>query len=208
VRPYLIRPPKAYRWLFTDAWFRLENEESKTVYLTFDDGPHPKATPFVLNVLKKHGIKATFFMLGKNAVEYPEIVDRIRQEGHTIGNHGMNHLNGWVTSETDYLNDVKSAERIVDSSLFRPPYGKLGYRQYNQLKTEYQVVFWDVISGDFDTAIDGKNVVKNVIENVREGSIVVMHDSAKAFPNLKDSLETIIVELSSQGFSFGALTLN
>lgn len=147
-------------------------------------------------------------MLGKNAVEYPEIVDRIRQEGHTIGNHGMNHLNGWVTSETDYLNDVKSAERIVDSSLFRPPYGKLGYRQYNQLKTEYQVVFWDVISGDFDTAIDGKNVVKNVIENVREGSIVVMHDSAKAFPNLKDSLETIIVELSSQGFSFGALTLN
>lgn len=204
MRPYLVKPPKVYRWLFPEALFRVAGEE-KTVYLTFDDGPHPEATPFVLDVLKKHDVKSTFFLLGKNAKANPELVERIKGEGHTIGNHGMNHLSGWSVGLDEYLKDVEEGKQLVGSTLFRPPYGKLTLSQYRKLRTTEQIVLWDVISGDFDTNIGPKEVLSNVVNNVKGGSVIVMHDSTKAFNNLKLSLNEIIQQLSEKGYRFKPL---
>lgn len=201
---YLIRPPKIYRWLFKEAVFRL-NPSEKTVYLTFDDGPHPEATPFVLSVLKSHSVKATFFVLGKNAEKHPDIVREIRADGHQVGNHGMNHLNGWNTSNSLYAEDVALGKAISASNLFRPAYGKLTRAQYKLLAPTEKVVFWDVISGDFDEKTDSKTVVKNVLNNTRAGSVIVMHDSKKAMNNLSGSINEIIVKLKEKGYQFGVL---
>ena len=181
------------------------SEKEKTVYLTFDDGPHPEATPFVLDVLKAHDVQATFFLLGKNAVKHPELVKRIQEAGHTIGNHGMQHLNGWVTNVQDYLKDMQEGKRITDSNLFRPAYGKLTYAQYKHIKVNERIVLWDLISGDFDQDIEGDQVVNNVLNNVRNGSIIVMHDSEKAHSNVKSSLNEIIVKLGREGYTFATL---
>lgn len=175
------------------------------MYLTFDDGPHLEATPYVLDVLRSHGAKATFFVLGKNALQHPELIELMKEEGHQIANHGMNHLNGWTTGTHIYLEDQQAGKAIVNSSVFRPAYGKLTLSQYKKLKQTEQVVFWDVISGDFDTEVDGNRVRKNVVDNVRNGSIVVFHDSQKAFSNLKGSLNDTIGQLSENGYRFSTL---
>jgi peptidoglycan/xylan/chitin deacetylase (PgdA/CDA1 family) len=201
---YLIRPPRIYRWLFSEAVFRGPKEKN-TVYLTFDDGPHPEATEYVLRVLESHGVKATFFLLGKNAKQHTDLVGRIRNEGHMTANHGMNHLNGWKTANAVYLDDVQNGKEQIGSAVFRPPYGKLGFWQYLQLRKKVKIVFWDVISGDFDEKTDGNQVIDNVLTNTRNGSIIVMHDSEKALPNLKTTLNEIITQLSEKGFSFGTI---
>lgn len=180
-------------------------DNEKVVYLTFDDGPHPEATPYALDVLRKHDIKATFFVLGKNVERHPELMSRIEIEGHSVGNHGMCHLNGWNNSVEDYLNDVEKGKSVCKSNLFRPAYGKLTYLQYKTLKETEQIILWDIISGDFDSAIDGEQVVANVVNNARNGSIIVMHDSAKAFNNLKASLSEIIEQLSEKGYRFSTI---
>ena len=200
----MIRPPKLYRWLYSDAIFR-GPESEKTVYLTFDDGPNPEATSFVLDVLTSNGIKATFFLLGKNVLKYPEIAARIKEEGHVIANHGMNHLNGWQARNEDYMKDVMEGKALMSSELFRPPYGKLGPNQYRLLRNTEKIVFWDVISGDFDQNIDAGKVLDNVVSNARNGSIIVMHDSKRAFANLKASLNETIKQLSEKGYAFGTL---
>lgn len=200
----MIRPPKLYRWLYSDAIFR-GPESEKTVYLTFDDGPNPEATPFVLDVLRSHGIKATFFLLGNNVLKYSGIAARIKEEGHLIANHGMNHLNGWQARNEDYTKDVMDGKALMESELFRPPYGKLGPMQYRLLRKTEKIVFWDVISGDFDQNIDGNQVLDNVVNNARNGSIIVMHDSKRAFANLKASLNETILQLSEKGYCFGTL---
>lgn len=201
---YLIRPPFLYRWLFSRALFRVPNEKD-TVYLTFDDGPHPEATPFVLDVLKAHGIKATFFVLGKNALAYPELVARISEEGHTLGNHGMNHLNGWQTDVETYVADSLEAQQLLGTELYRPPYGRITWRQYRRISQEQKVVLWDVISGDFDGSITHKEVIDNVLKNVRGGSIVTMHDSSKAMNALKSSMNEIITLLKERGYALKPL---
>lgn len=202
---YLIRPPKVYRWLYSKAVFRL-NQQEKVVYLTFDDGPHVEATPAVLDVLQKQDVKATFFLLGKNALAHPELVSKMKEQGHVIGNHGMNHLNGWQTATDVYTKDVLDGKQITGSSLFRPAYGKLSLAQYNRLKETETIVFWDVISGDFDQQIDEQRVVSNVLKNVRSGSIIVMHDSKKAMNNLIGSLNEIVEKLKQEGFCFRTLS--
>jgi peptidoglycan-N-acetylglucosamine deacetylase len=201
---YLIRPPKVYRWLFKQAIFR-KNADEKKVYLTFDDGPHPEATPFVLNVLESHGIRATFFVLGKNVKKHPELFQQLKESGHAIGNHGMSHLNGWTTSTDTYLEDAETGKVISESNLFRPAYGKMTLSQYTKLMQTEQIVFWDVISGDFDTKSNPKKVVKNVLNHTRNGSIIVMHDSKKAMNNLFGSMNEIITTLKQNGYDFGVL---
>jgi peptidoglycan/xylan/chitin deacetylase (PgdA/CDA1 family) len=201
---YLIRPPKVYRWLFKKAVFR-KNPNEKTVYLTFDDGPHPEATPYVLNVLETHGIKATFFVLGKNVNKHPELFKQLKVEGHGIGNHGMHHPKGWKTATDKYVKDVALGKEITKSNLFRPPYGSLTISQYNRLVQTEKIVFWDVISGDFDQKINGPTVINNVLKNVRNGSVIVMHDSKKAMNNVMGSMNEIIIELKEKGYSFGVL---
>lgn len=202
---YLIRPPKVYRWFFREALFRVKTE-LPVVYLTFDDGPSPEATPYVLDVLKAHGVKATFFVLGKNVMDNPSIVHRLKDEGHLLANHGMEHLDGWRTHTESYLKNVSGGRAISDSRLFRPPYGRLRLKQYGQIRQEDRVVFWDVISGDFDQTISAEQVIRNVVDNSRKGSIIVMHDSVKAMKNLQGSLNGIIMELKAKGFDFGVLS--
>ena len=158
----------------------------KNIYLTFDDGPHPVATPFVLDELKKYTAKATFFCIGKNVIEHPAIYKRIIDEGHGVGNHTHNHLNGWKTNTNEYLNDVMIASKLFKSNLFRPPYGKLRSIQAKRIADAIadksaKIVMWDVLSGDFDETLSKEQCLKNVIDNTVEGSIIVFHDSEKAF---------------------------
>jgi peptidoglycan/xylan/chitin deacetylase (PgdA/CDA1 family) len=204
---YLIRPPKVYQWLFKKAIFR-GNPDEKKVYLTFDDGPHPEATPMVMEILESHGIKATFFVLGKNAEEYPDLIKQLKEKGHAIGNHGMNHLNGWTSSTSKYVADAMAGKAVTQSALFRPPYGKLTLSQYNALSQTEKIVFWDVISGDFDITISPQKVVSNVLENTRNGSIITMHDSKKAINNLVGSMNEIITSLKKKGYDFGVLQVS
>lgn len=198
---YFIRPPFLYRWLFPRALFRTDRRD-RTVHLTFDDGPHPEATPFVLDTLREEGVTATFFLLGRNAEKYPELTDRIRQEGHTVANHGHGHLNGWQTGTDAYMENFLKAEALLGDRLFRPPYGKLTPAQYHRLLPRTTIVMWDVLSGDFDPSIGPEKCIGNVLENVRDGSIIVMHDSGKALPNLRNSLKEVICSIKGLGYGF------
>jgi len=144
-------------------------------------------------------------MLGKNIKKHAQLTALVRKHGHVIGNHGMNHLNGWTTATKTYVADCYEGKRLTKSHLFRPAYGRLTPQQYNLINKDNTIVFWDVISGDFDPSIDGDTVKKNVVKNARNGSIIVMHDSEKAMKNLKESLNEIIQELKRKGFGFGVL---
>ena len=206
---YFVRTPWWLKKLYPSYTWNIKTQE-KIVYLSFDDGPHEKATPFVLEELKKYNAKATFFCVGKNVVALPVLYDRILQEGHTTGNHTYNHLNGWKTAEADYLKDVAQAAKYIDSSLFRPPYGKIKSFQARNISAvlndqSAKIIMWDVLSGDFDQTITKEQCLQNVVLNVRSGSIIVFHDSEKAFPLLEYCLPRTLEFLSSKGFRFEAL---
>lgn len=198
---YLIRPPFIYRWLFRKALFRIPTAK-QTVYLTFDDGPHPEVTPFVLDVLKQEQVTATFFMLGKNAERYPELVKRVTNEGHVVTNHGYGHLDGWKTDVSSYEDNFMKAVPLLGARLFRPPYGRLTVGQYTRMVEQTQIVMWDIISGDFDSSVTSEVCVRNVVGNLRDGSIIVMHDSEKAGENLRSSLKRLISSTKALGYTF------
>jgi peptidoglycan-N-acetylglucosamine deacetylase len=198
---YLVRPPFLYRWIFRKALFRIPGAKC-CVFLTFDDGPHPEVTPFVLDVLKEENITATFFMLGKNAEKYPELVSRIQREGHVVANHGHDHLDGWRTGSAAYEENFLKAAPLLGTRLFRPPYGRLTSAQYNRLAAQTQVVMWDIISGDFDPSVTPEKCVRNVVRNLRDGSIIVMHDSQKAGEKLRSSLKGLITSTKALGYTF------
>lgn len=197
---YLIRPPFFYRWVFSEALFRIGSDESD-VYLTFDDGPHPEATPFVLDTLAEEGVEATFFLLGKNAEKHPDLLHRIIDEGHSVANHGYAHLDGWHTSTEDYVKDFQRAAQVLGEGAMRPPYGRITVAQYRALRAKGTIVLWDVLSGDFDASTGPERTVRNVADNLRNGSIIVMHDSQKALTNLRSSLKPIIRSIKEQGFA-------
>lgn len=181
--------------------------EEKIIYLTFDDGPHPIVTPFVLDELQKHKSKATFFCIGKNVVEYPAIYTRLLDEGHVTGNHTHNHLNGWKTNEHKYLADICEAKRHIFSNYYRPPYGRIRSKQARQIKTilndeSAKIIMWDVLSGDFDESISSEKCFRNVINNAGPGSIVVFHDSEKAFSKLKYVLPKVLLYFAQKGYQF------
>lgn len=189
------------------------SREESSIYLTFDDGPTPGITPYALDVLKDYGVKATFFCLGKNLLTEQALVQRILAAGHRIGNHSMNHLNGWKTKNDIYLHDVNQCQQIIKSTgiplnekpLFRPPYGKITRSQYQLLTQQYEVVMWDVLSYDFNVSLSDKVVYNNVVNNVQNGSIIVMHDSVKASAHLKAMLAPAIEVLLKNGFTFKCL---
>lgn len=199
---------------------------SQAIYLTFDDGPVPEATPWVLDMLKKYNAKATFFCIGDNVNKNPEIFRRITAEGHAIGNHTFHHLNGWKTSNSRYIKEARKVEEtlsnfsdhLIDSKkdkqilqkpnypLFRPPYGKIKNKQAQQLtEMGYKLVMWDVISGDYDQDFSAEKCYKNVIENAVPGSSIVFHDSKKAFKNLEIILPKILEYYSGKGLEFRTL---
>lgn len=196
---YFTRTPLIFRWLFRDLIWRIPTNE-KTVYLTFDDGPTPGVTDFVLDEMKKHNAKATFFCIGKNVAKHPELFQRIVEEGHAVGNHTMNHLNGWKTDNELYLQDVKLCDDLIKSNLFRPPYGKIKRSQISSLKSQFRIVMWDVMCGDFDEKISAEKCLSRMKKNIRSGSIVVMHDSKQAAEKLKDFLSELLKFLQDENY--------
>lgn len=184
---------------------RFKVKRTQNVFLTFDDGPHPEITPWVLDQLKNFNQKGTFFLVGKNAYQYPELVSRIRNEGHSIGNHTQNHLNGWFTDSKLYLNDIEKAEEHIDSDLFRPPYGKIKPRQLRKIISKYHVVFWDVLTRDYDQKSSAQNSLEKAIGNTRPGSIIVFHDSEKASKKLNYMLPKFLEFLEKQKIKSSAL---
>lgn len=175
------------------------------VYLTFDDGPHPTATPFVLEQLKKYDAKGTFFCIGKNVVEHPGIYQQILLDGHAVGNHTHNHLNGWKTATDKYIANILEAAKYIRSNLFRPPYGRISPFQIKELKKDYRIIMWDVLSGDFDTTITGEACVQNVVFKLQPGSIVVFHDSEKAWDRMSYALPRILEHCKRQGWEVRAI---
>lgn len=179
----------------------------KKIYLTFDDGPHPVATPFALEQLKKYNAKATFFCIGKNVEEYPFLYEEILDAGHVTGNHTYNHLNGWKTSDTAYIDNIAQAKKRIDSVLFRPPYGRATKFQLKLLQEKGIIpVMWTVLSGDFDTQLSKEKCLRNVISNAVDGSIVIFHDSTKAFERLEYVLPKVLEHFSERGFQFEQLS--
>jgi peptidoglycan/xylan/chitin deacetylase (PgdA/CDA1 family) len=176
------------------------DREVKEVFLTFDDGPTPGVTEFVLETLAEFNFKGTFFCIGKCVEEHPGLFQRILDEGHAIGNHTHNHLNGWKTNSTTYLNNVKKAAAVIPSKIYRPPYGRIKPKQAQELrKRGYKIVMWDVLSGDFDTERTAESCLKNIKNHTKKGSIVVFHDSFKAKERIVNTLPSFCKHLVEQG---------
>ncbi|MDO3695621.1 polysaccharide deacetylase family protein [Wenyingzhuangia sp. chi5] len=208
MRLYPIKTAKIFKSIF-NKWTWSFSTSQKEIYLTFDDGPIPNITPWVLSQLKNHQAKATFFCIGDNIKKHPEVFQQIIDENHRIGNHTFNHLKGWQTDTEKYIKNTLLAEQYIpkqEQKLFRPPYGKIAPKQSRKLlKLGYQIIMWDVLSGDFDKHLSAKDCIKNVLSKVKNGSIVVFHDSEKAFPRLQETLPKVLNELTKKGYSFKAI---
>lgn len=177
----------------------------KTIYLTFDDGPHSDLSNFILDELKKYQAKATFFYLGRQVEKYPKIFERCVNENHQIGNHTYSHLNGWATNNKKYYKDINKASKLINSDLFRPPYGRIKMSQIKHLKKHYKIVMWDVLSWDFDENTCSKECFKNIVKNTSSGSIIVLHENEKSYKKVKEVLPKILNYFSSKGFTFDVL---
>ena len=181
-------------------------EAKGKLFFTFDDGPNPSVTPLVLDLLKQHDAKATFFCLGKNVEQFPTLFERIKLEGHSIGNHTFNHVNGFKTRTSEYLTEVDKAHKIIQASLFRPPYGKMRLNQYYILAKDYKILLWDVMSYDFDQSLSSEDCEALVKKHAKEGSIVVFHDTAKAKKRLLSALQNLLKYYSNMGYSFESIS--
>lgn len=229
---YLVKSPLLLKWYYPALTWNKSRSE-KIVYLTFDDGPIPNVTDFVLNTLKSFDVKATFFCIGDNIQKHPEIFERLKNEGHAVGNHTFNHLKGWKTDDNTYLENFEKCQRLTQTNLFRPPYGRIKKSQIKKLVTSYElsvassqltvtgsqlpintsrienrqleIIMWDVLSGDFDIKLSPEKCYQNVVKNTGNGSIIVFHDSLKAFDRLAYALPKTIQYLSEKGYRFGTL---
>ncbi|MFT4153077.1 polysaccharide deacetylase family protein [Parafilimonas sp.] len=181
--------------------------KEKVLFLTFDDGPHETATPFILDQLKKYNARATFFCLGKNVKAHPAIYDRILGEGHAVGNHTFSHLNGWKTKNKSYVSDIAEAAQCISSKLFRPPYGKISPFVARNLKNKlhYKIIMWHVLSGDFDEKLSPERCAQNVLMFSRPGSIIVFHDSTKAWERMRYALPATLQYFSGRGYTFNTI---
>ncbi|MEF9923564.1 MAG: polysaccharide deacetylase family protein [Muribaculaceae bacterium] len=198
---FIERPPILYRMLFPESAWRI-TKKHKSVFLTFDDGPIPEVTPWVLDLLDKYGIKATFFCVGDNVVRNPELFEEIKQRGHSIGNHTMNHLQGSQVTTRRYLRNVMEADTVIQSNLFRPPHGLIRWKQAKILKEHFTIVMYDLVTRDYSKKMTGNRVFKNVKRYARKGSIIVFHDSLKAEKNMKYALPLSIEWLIEKGYAF------
>ena len=195
------QPPFLFRLFFTESFWRIQGRE-KAVYLTFDDGPIPQVTPWVLNLLDKYNIKATFFCVGENVARYPELFEEIKMRGHRVGNHTMNHISGFRNSTNKYLENVQIADSLIQSNLFRPPHGWMRSSQAWLITKDYRIIMWDVVTRDYSSKLNGEQVFKIAKKYVRNGSIIVFHDSLKSEKNLRHALPKTIEWLIEEGYSF------
>ena len=201
---YIVKTPAFVQRLFPDYTWQIPTAE-RVLYLTFDDGPIPVVTPWVLDTLRPFDAKATFFCVGENVQRHPDIFQQIIKEGHTVGNHTLQHLNGWETETDTYLQNVQLCANLVPGNLFRPPYGRLRTTQATALKKNYQIVLWDVLSGDFDRGISPQKCFNNIRRHARPGSIVVLHDSLKAERHLRYALPALLDFYAAKGWRFGCV---
>ena len=199
---YPVRTPWLFRQIYPGCIWRMPATE-QAYYLTFDDGPEPEVTPWVLDQLKAAQVKATFFCIGENVRRYPRLFERILSEGHAVGNHSQHHLNGWKTKHALYCRDVQLAAGHIQSSLFRPPYGRITPAQLRTLQVDlgFRVVMWSLLSGDFDTGITPEQCLANVSGKVRGGDIITFHDSRKAAPRLTFALPVLLSQWREKGMS-------
>ena len=195
------QPPKLLRWLYPRALWRMD-KNVKAVYLTFDDGPIPEITPWVLDLLDKYNIKATFFLVGDNVRKHPEEFKMIVERGHRVGNHTFNHISGLKYLSYNYLENTNKADELINSTLFRPPHGWMRWGQYMVLSHRYTVVMWDLVTRDYSKRLNGRQVLRNVKKYVRNGSIITFHDSIKSEKNMKYALPRAIEWLLEQGYEF------
>jgi peptidoglycan/xylan/chitin deacetylase (PgdA/CDA1 family) len=205
---YFIKTPFWLRLIYRSCIWRKPTIE-RVLYLSFDDGPHPEATPFVLAQLAKMNAQASFFCIGKNVQLYPHISAALIEAKHTVGNHTQNHMNGWENTTANYISDIQEATQSIHSNLFRPPYGRISFAQIKALHSDsnlpQNIVMWDVLSGDFDTRITGEQCAQNVMQHAGPGSIIVFHDSAKAMDRLRIALPKVLQHFSDLGYQFKAL---
>ncbi|MBO9675156.1 MAG: polysaccharide deacetylase family protein [Sphingobacteriaceae bacterium] len=221
---YLIKSPLLLKWYYPSLLWNKSRTE-KVIYLTFDDGPIPNVTDFVLKTLKVFNAKATFFCIGDNIVKHPEVFERVKADGHAIGNHTFNHLKGWKTDDKTYLENTLKCQELTQTNLFRPPYGRIKKSQIRSLKlgvwgpefktpnntklktenSQLQIIMWDVLSGDFDINLSPEKCYQNVIKHTENGSIIVFHDSLKAFDRLAYTLPKVLAYFTDKGFTFATL---
>lgn len=200
------RPPKWFRWLFPGAIFRLPSDTKPgKVYLTFDDGPIPEVTPWVLDELDKFGVKATFFMVGQNVERYPYLLQEVISRGHVVGNHTLHHIKGFGISVKDYMIDCDHGARLTETSLLRPPHGWLTPAQFKAARKKYEIIMYDLVTRDYSRKLKAQEVVENVKKLTRNGSIIVFHDSLKSYPRLREALPESLSWLKEQGYEFGLL---
>ncbi len=189
------------RWLYPRATWRM-NKQDHSVYLTFDDGPIPESTPFILDTLRRYNIKATFFMVGDNVRKYPELYQQIVREGHRVGNHTFNHMGGFKHTIKTYSDNAEKANAYIHSNLFRPPHGWMRLDQYAWLGRKYRIVMWDLVTRDYSKWMTGEDVLNNVKRYARNGSIITFHDSLKSIDKLHYALPASIEWLKEQGYEF------
>lgn len=202
---YLVKTPWWLRALYPALVWRIPTNQ-KIIYLSFDDGPHETATNFVLDILAKFNAKASFFCIGKNVQKYPAIYQRILNEGHAVGNHTMHHANGWKVSNAAYFEETKQAAELIKSNLFRPPYGRIKRSQINKIiEQPFQIIMWSVLSGDFDLKLSPEACCNNVLKHTKSGSIVVFHDSTKAWERMSYTLPIVLAYFSKLGYRFEAI---
>ena len=201
------RPPLLYRFLFPEAIWRIKKRGRKVVYLTFDDGPVPEVTPWVLDTLDRYGVKATFFMVGDNVNRNPGLFEEVKRRGHSWGNHTMHHLQGMKVRSVNYLRDLSTADQLIQSPLFRPPHGIMRWEQARVIKYHYNIVMYDLVTRDYSRKLTPDEVFGNIIRYARNGSIIVFHDSLKARDNMMNVLPRAIEWLKAEGYEFDRLPM-
>ena len=203
---FIEQPPWFFRAIYPDAIFRMDPDE-KAVYLTFDDGPIPEVTPWVLELLDKHNIKATFFMVGDNIRKHPDVFRMVVERGHRIGNHTFNHIRGFEYLSVNYLANTDKANELMKTDLFRPPHGHMRWMQYTTLKRHYKIIMWDLVTRDYSKKLRPPQVLANVMRYARNGSIITFHDSLKSWNNgnLQYALPRAIDFLKEEGYEFRLL---
>lgn len=197
---WIEQPPLLYRLLFPEAIWRVKKRKRKVAFITFDDGPIPEVTPWVLDTLDRYGIKATFFFVGDNVRKYPHLYEEVKRRGHSYGNHTMHHLQGFKTTRLRYMRDITEADGLIDSTLFRPPHGLMRWSQAKAIKNHYNIVMYDLVTRDYSIKMTPQEVFRNVTRYARNGSIIVFHDSLKAERNMKEVLPRAIEWLQNEGY--------